>query len=218
MDDDPNLNQGVGGGPRPPLGGPSLAEEEKALKKGSTGVLVGGVVAALVVAGGLGFVLLQTGGDDREAYSAIGRQVNGMKQEHFDGFWGCALPGHPLDRLGSDRDLRRAIHERARRAPARYAGHVRSECMVELTEHEPGLRQLIAPDDLSGQLEELTGALVSLRESWDDYIAALERGDHAEGYDEAAYQQQITRIAKGWHDYKHAYSETNDTIRGHLTE
>ncbi len=219
MSDDPNLNQGVGGGAPPPLGGgPSLAEEEKALKKGNTGVLVAGIVAAVAVTAGLGYVLLQSGGDETEAYGAIGRRINGMKQEHFDGFWSCALPGQQLDRLSSDQDLRRAINERAARSPTAYATLVRDQCIVKLNEHEPGLRELIPPADLGEQLADLTGALVDLRTAWNDYIRALEQGNHDEGYDEEAYRQQITKIAKGWYDYKHAYNEVNDTIRGHLTE
>lgn len=218
MSDDPNLNQGVGGG-QPPLGrGPSLADEEAALKKGNTGVLVAGIVAAVLVAGGLGFVLLQSGGDDREAYGAIGRQINGMKQEHFDGFWSCALPGQQLDRLSSDQDLRRAINERAGRSPSRYASLVREQCIVKLNEHEPGLRALIPPEDLGEQLDDLTGSLVELRNAWNDYVSALEQGNHEEGYDEEAYAEHLTKIAKGWYDYKLAYGEVNDTIRGHLEE
>ena len=200
-----------------PLGrGPSLADEEKALKSGNTGVLVAGVIAAVLVTGGIGAVLVMNGGDDTEAYSAIGRRINGMKQEHFDGFWTCALPGQQLSQLSSDQDLRRAINERANRSPSRYADLVRSECMVKLTEHEPGLRELIPPEDLAAQLGDLTTALVDLRGAWNDYIRDLSQAQ--DGYDEDAFSGQVSKIAKGWYDYKHAYSEINDTIREHITE
>ncbi|MEQ9073347.1 MAG: hypothetical protein RLP09_05780, partial [Sandaracinaceae bacterium] len=92
MSDDPNLNLGVGGGQPPFLQrGPSLEEEEKAMRKGNTGVLIGGAVAALLAVVGLAVLLLS--GDDGGEYRAIGQQINGMKTEHFDGFWTCALPG-----------------------------------------------------------------------------------------------------------------------------
>src|SRR5687768_10327913 len=102
---DPNLNLGVGGG-LPPLGGPSFEDDEKALKKGRGWVLVAGIIAALVVVAGLIFVLAS---EQPDQYGTIGRQINGIRQEHFDGFWMCALPDEQLDQLRTDRNLRDAI-------------------------------------------------------------------------------------------------------------
>ncbi|MGE0791640.1 MAG: hypothetical protein AB7S26_38550 [Sandaracinaceae bacterium] len=218
MSDGPNDPE-VGGGPPPSLGltpSSSLADDEKALKKGNTGVLVAGIVAALLVTFGIGYVVLVNGGDDSETYGNIGRAVNGMKQEHFDGFWACALPGQQLDRLSSDQDVRRAINERAGRAPRRYAELVRTQCIVKLNEHEPGLRELIPPEDLATQITDLTHALVELRGAWNDYIAALEQASTEEPYDEETYSTQLTNIARGWFNYKTAYNAVNETIRGHI--
>jgi hypothetical protein len=210
---DPNLNLGVGGGGQPPLGGgPSLEDDEKALKKGNTGVLVGGIVAAVAVTIGLGFLLLSGEGGDE--YGAIGRQINGMKQEHFDAFWSCALPNEQLSNLRSDQDLRYAITKRARSNPGRYAQHVREQCLVKLNEHEPRLRQLIAPEDLQDQLADLTTALNDLRGGWNEYVDEL---DDVEGpYDEEAFGSHMNKIAKGWYDYKHAHNQLNSTIREHI--
>lgn len=207
---DPNLNLGIGGG-QPPLG-PSYEDDEKALKKGNTLVLVLGAVAALVVGGGLMVLLLS--GEDSEPYEAIGRQVNGMKTEHFDGFWACALPGMQLDDLRSDQDLRREIQERAERRPNAYARHVREECIVKLNEHEPRLRQLLPPSDLSGQLESLTTSLNELRAGWNGYVDELSRAE--DGYDEDTMAPHVSKIAKGWYDYRSAHGEINTAIRGHL--
>ena len=209
---DPNLNLGVGGGQPPLGGGPSLEDEEKALKKGSTLPLILGIIGAVVVVAGLGFVLLQ--GDDTEPYSNIGRQINGMKQEHFDQFWSCALPNEPLDRIQSNTDLRTAINERASRNPQAYGEHVRSKCLVKLTEHGPGLRELIPPEDLATQLDALQDALTELTDGWNGYLEQL---DHSqEGYDEAAAAPHISKIAKGWYDYRNAHGQLNDNIREHI--
>jgi hypothetical protein len=206
---DPDLNLGVGGGPPPLGGGPSLEEDEKALKKGRTGVLVGGVLAAVAATAGLVFLLVS--GDDGEAYGAVGRQINGMKQEHFDAFWACALPNERLSDLRSDQDLRHAIEERARTAPGRYARHVREQCLVKLSEHEPRLQELVPPEDLQGQLAELSTALGDLRAGWDGYLDEL---DDVEGtYDEEAFGPHLHDIAKGWYDYRHAHNQLNASIR-----
>lgn len=206
---DPNPNLG----PPSPLGGGSLDDDEKALKKGNTAVLVIGIVAGLAVVAGL--VVLLMNEEPTDQFRTIGQQVNGMKSEHFDGFWTCALPNERLDRLRSDQDLRQAITKRASPAPQRYAQHVRQQCLVKLNEHEAPLRSLIAPPDLQGQLSELTEALGSLRAGWGDYLDYLDR---TETYDESAAAPRVSTIAKGWYDYKHAHSQINSTIRERLGE
>lgn len=214
---DPNDNLGVGGGLQPPLGGgSSLDEDEKALKKGNTGALVIGLLAAVTLVVALGFVLLQGDGGDNQ-YGTIGSQINGMRQEHFDQFWHCALPNHPADRLRTNADVRDAIQKRASSRPTQYAAHVRGQCLQKLAEHEPRVRELIAPEDLQGQLEELTTAIGDLRTGWNEYLTYLEQNT-SEGYDEAAAAESIGKIAKGWYDYKHAHSGLNTSIREHLDE
>lgn len=204
---EPNLNLG------PPLGGgPSLDDDEKALKKGNTWVLVAAVAAGLVVIAGVIYVLA---GEQPDQYGTIGRQINGMKSEHFDAFWACSLPGERLEGLRSDQDLRYAINKRAVTSPARYAQHIRQDCLVKLNEHEAPLQALIAPEDLSGQLRDLGTSLDSLRSGWNDYLDYL---DHTETYDEEEASPHLGKIAKGWYDYKHAHNEINSTIRAHLNE
>lgn len=212
MSDDPNFS--LGGGPPPFSPGPSLEDDEKALKKGNTMVMVLGLGAALLVTVVLGVILLS--GDDTEPYEAIGRQVNGMKQEHFDGFWSCALPGGRLDELRNDQDVRYALNKRAVRGPSAYAQLVREQCLVKLNEHEQPLRQLLPPEDLAQEVAALTTALNDLRGGWNEYLDALSRAEG--GYDEEAMAPQLNKIAKGWYDYKHAHGEINTVIRGHLDQ
>jgi hypothetical protein len=208
---DPNLNLGVGGG-SPPLGGPSFEDDEKALKKGRGWVLVAGIIAALVVVAGLIFVLAS---EQPDQYGTIGRQINGIRQDHFDGFWMCALPDEQLDRLRTDRNLRDAIHARARRAPAPYAQHIRNDCLVKLNEHGRPLRELIPPDDLRGKLAELETSIDALRVGWEEYLLVLDRTT-AEDYDPEAMDARLNKIAKGWFDYKNTHIELNNEIREHL--
>jgi hypothetical protein len=212
---DPQLQIGIGGGSPPlggpPLGGPSLDDDEKAMKRGSGVVLIAlGAFGALVIAGIIVAVLM-SGGDD--SYTQIGQQVNGMKRDHFDQFWGCALPNENLRELRTDGALRRAITERASSSPSRYAQHVRGQCLVKLNEHEAPLDTLIAPDDLREQITALGAALDLLREGWNEYLSALEQ---AEAFDEEAMAPHLEKIARGWYDYKRAHGAVNDVVREHL--
>ena len=207
MSDDPNPNLG----PPQIVRGATLEEDEKALKKGNTWVLVVASLAALVV--GAGILLLLAREDPNEQYRTIGQRVNGMKAQYFDGFWACALPNERLDNLGSDQDLRRAITERARARPAAYAQHVRQQCLAKLTEHQPKLTELIPPQDLIEPLAALTAALGGLKAAWDAYGEHLDR---VETYDEAAAASLLTAIARGWYDYKRAHGDINNVIREHL--
>lgn len=207
---DPNPNLG----PPSPLGGGSMDDDEKALKKGNTGVLIIGVVAALAVLAGV--VVLLMNEEPTDQYRTIGQQVNGMKSEHFDGFWACALGDARLvDRINSADDLRTQINSQANRGPQRYSQHVRQQCLVKLNEHEAPLRSLIAPPDLQGQLTELNTALGDLRASWGDYLTYL---DQSETYDASSAAPRVTKIAKGWFDYKTTHQAINSAIRERLGE
>lgn len=195
----------------PPMAVPTrLDEQEKALKKGRGRMLVAAAIGIAGAIGGLAFLVLSQQPDQ---YGTIGRQINGMKAEHFDPFWSCALPGTRLSQIRSDQDLRYEINKRAETSPDRYARHVNQECMVRLNEHEPP-SQLIAPEELTAQLSELDAALVSLRESWSAYLNDLDR---LEGpYREEEFDSRLHNIAKGWYDYRHAHSGLNTAIRDHL--
>ena len=69
----------------------SFADDEAALKRGKGGVF--GALAVIFVLAAAGLWFLMGGGDEARVYGELGKQLNGLKQAHFDQFWGCALPG-----------------------------------------------------------------------------------------------------------------------------
>lgn len=204
----PNLGPPNAG---PPLGGGSLDDDEKALKKGNTAVLVIGAIAALAVLAGV--VVLLMNEEPTEQYETIGREVNRLKSANFDGFWTCALPNERLDRIENNQQLTEAITKRASSAPQRYAQHVRSNCLSKLNDHQAPLQSLIAPPDLQAQLADLGVALDALRNGWGDYLDYLDR---TEEYDEAAAAPRVSAITKGWYDYKTSHRAINDSVREHI--
>jgi hypothetical protein len=216
-----NENPGGGGhAPLPPLGassGPSLADEERAIGGGGgRGTMLAAIVIfGLLSLGGLVFVL-RSGGESE--YSPLGRQLNGMRQEHFNGFWSCALPREDLDDLVGAPQVVAAITERAHSSPHAYATLVRSTCMHHLDEHTPLLTALITPEDMHAGMSALEAALRSLHDAWIAYLNYLDGLSGAYDREDPHAVELVTAVARGWYDYKIALGTLNDVIRGHVTE
>ena len=208
---DPNDNLGVGGGMPPinPLGGPSLEAEEKAIRSGKGRMMAGMIVAVIIAAVGIVFVVASGGEDD--TWSNFGRSVNGFRQTQFNPFWGCALRGANLDDIRNNSDLAAQIHRRASQGRARYARHVRDECLPKLNELGPAIQAIIPPEEMQAGVTELHDAVQALRSAWSDYIAHIEGlGDNP--YDQDAANEYVTNIARGWFDYRTAHGRLNDAV------
>lgn len=208
-------DDGQGGGglsPLTPIGGPSLEQEEKALRRGRGRMLAGMVAAVLAAVGGLAWFVSSSGPSE---YGQLGRQINGMRAQHFDAFWACALPREDLRNLRNDQQLRAEIAERAAQ-PHAYAVHVRTQCMVLLDEHLPPLDALILPEDLRVPVEALRAAVEAQRAAWQAFLQHLDRVEG--GFDAEDADQELGAIARGWYDYKVAHGRINDVIRSHVTD
>ncbi|MEM9187681.1 MAG: hypothetical protein AAGF12_00795 [Myxococcota bacterium] len=214
---DADDNLGVGGGlpPLSPLRGPSLEDDEKAMKKGK-GVMLAAMLAALAVPIiGVVLYLALSGGD--EQYRTLGRNVNGLHDQSFKAFWGCSLRGANLEEIRSNTDLSAQINTRAGNGRGRYAQHVRDECMPMLEEIEPALSQLIPPEEMRSQVQELGRATGELRSGWSGFVAHLE-GLEEDPYDEREAREHVNNIAKGWYDYRRSHKALNDAIRERIEE
>jgi hypothetical protein len=198
------------GGAPPLVPGPSLEAEERAMR-GGRGPLFAAVAAlGLLLVGGIAFFIL--GSDDLEPYRTLGRNVNGIESEYFDSFWGCVFQAE--ERIGSNEDLQREIHERATNGGSRFAAHVRQRCMSRLDQMEPRLRALIPPLDLAPKVDAMVEATASLRSAWSDYVGYLET---AEVYDEEDAQPRVSRIARGGFEFERAQNEIDAAVRERLT-
>jgi hypothetical protein len=206
--------QGGGGGftPLTPIGGPSLEDEERALKSGRGKMIVAMIAAVVVAVGGLVWFV---GSQQPSEYGQIGRQINGLRADHFDAFWACALPREDIRDLRTNEQLMGAISERAASARA-YSQHVRNECMVRLDEHVTPLNGLIVPEDLNAGVEQLRAAIDAERQAWNRFLGYL---DHLEGaYDAEAAAEHLNAIARAWYEYKVAHGAINDVIRTHVDD
>lgn len=197
-------------GGAPPLGpGPSLEDEEKAMRSGKGGLfaILGGIV--LLIAGGLAFMM---SGGDAEAYQTLGQNVNGAKRELFDGFWACVFQGNTDPE--NNTELVSEIHQRAARGTARFGEYVRRSCMPKLTELETRLRALIPPEDMVQHVNELVAATETLKGAWSDYVAYLEALEGS--YDEDTASDKVSAIARGWFEFKSTAGAANRAIGEHL--
>jgi len=209
---DSNDNVPVGGGqpPLPPLGGASFEAEEKALKKGRgrmMAAMIGGVLAALAA---LAFFMAP---DERETYREFGKKVNGLDEQYFDAFWACAFQNVDLRNLRTNEDLEAQIQRRSGQATKRYGAYVRDRCLPKLTTMEPKLEALLPPDDFKTQIRELSRSLNTVRSSWSEFIAYLDTVDE---YDQDLARPGVSKISKGWYDYRRAHSALNKSLRERL--
>jgi hypothetical protein len=147
-------------------------------------------------------------------YGQIGRQINGLRRDHFDAFWGCALPRQNLDQITGAERLISEISERARSARA-YAAHVRQTCLVHLDEHLPPLDALIVPEDMRADVDALRQQVTALSQAWRRFVEHLEHLEGAYDPEDDATREMLTSIARAWFDYKAAHRRLNDTIRQH---
>lgn len=214
-----NDAQGPGWAPLPPPSaggpGPSLEEEERAMKSGRGPMIAFAVVVIAAIVGGGGWFLLTSGPNP---YSAIGRQVNGMRAQNFDSFWACALPRTDPGDIRNNEQLIAEIHERASFSASQYAQLVRSTCLANLNDHVQPLDSLLPPDDLRPGIEALRSALRALIDGWSAYLTHLQ--GLTTGYDAESEEARrlVSAIARAWFDYKVAFGQINDTIRAHVTE
>lgn len=195
--------------------GPSLEEEERAMRKGRGKMIAFAVVVLVAIIGG-GALLLSSSGPS--PYSAIGRQVNGMRAEYFDSFWACALPRANLRNIRNNSELADAIHERARFNASQYAQLIRTSCLANLNDHLPQLDTLLPTEDLVGSIEALRTALRSLTQSWTSYLDYL--NSQSEGYDAESPEaiEHVQAIVRAWYDYRVALGQINEVVRAHVDE
>lgn len=209
-------NQGGGITPLGPGGpGPSLEEEERAMKSGRGRMLVVAFLAVVGAVAAFGWYLTTAGPNE---YGQFGQQINGLRTDHFDTFWSCALPREDIRGLRTNVQLTDAI-VRFAASPRTYATMVRTTCMVHLEEHGPALDGLIPPEGVHDAYDALRGALTAQRDAWRallDHLDTITEG----GLDpaDATAGPLLTAVVRAWVDYRTAIGEINDLIRPHVEE
>lgn len=192
----------------------SLADDEAALQRGKGKMLAAWGVVLLVVLGGL--FALMSGGDEERVYGEIGKKVNGLRQAHFDQFWGCALQGAVIKDIKTNTELMSQVDGRAMEKGAAYAVHLRDTCLPKLEAIEPQLEVLIIPPDMQADVNAMKDATSKLRGAFSALISYLDAPDAK--YESEAARIYVENIARGWFEFKQAHAAINKLIKQKLGE
>ncbi|MDH5672973.1 MAG: hypothetical protein OEZ06_12535 [Myxococcales bacterium] len=187
----------------------TLADEQAAMQKGKGGQLLMLTAFALALLGGLFF--LMGGDDENRVYGELGKKINGLKMEHFDQFWGCALAGEDLRDVKSNADLSAQLDSRGRERGQAYGVHLRDTCLKKLEDFGPNLEALIAPEDLKEPIAAMVEANGKLRTAVSSLATYLDKDELEYDSDEAS--APIKDATRAWYDFKKAHKGANDAIR-----
>jgi hypothetical protein len=188
----------------------ALDDEAKAFNQGKGRMLAAMIATLLAVVGGAGWYLAQ---DQPEPYGELGKQINGLRTQYFDGFLVCALPGKQVAEIKSDGELRDEFHSRAA-AGARYATHLRGKCSTTLRELHTRLRALMPPAKAAPLVTAMADSARKMTAGVDTYAAHLESLPAA--YDKAAAQPEIESLVRGWYEFRKSHGDFNRLIRQEL--
>lgn len=190
----------------------SFADDEAAMKRGKGGVF--GALAVIFVVIAVGLYFLVGNDDDARVYGELGRQLNGLKQAHFDQFWGCALSGANLASINTNTELEGQLVGRARERGQSYAIYLRDKCAGKLTDIEPTLDTLIVPEDLKEPVNEMKASTSKLRAGIGALISYLDNPELH--YDDAAAEPYIESVTRGWFDFRKAHTKLNKVLKSRL--
>lgn len=185
-------------------------EDAKAFNKGKGRLLFVMIAFVLLAVAGFAWYLVQ---DQPNPYGEMGKQVNGLRGQYFDGFWTCALPGKQLAALKNDGELRAEIHLRAQSAE-RYAQHLSNKCRPETSALITRLRALMPPDEARPLLQQMMEGLIKMdtgTRAFADYLQGLQ-GPYVAVEGEAA----LSGLVRGWYEFRKAHAELNQLVRTKL--
>jgi hypothetical protein len=184
-------------------------EDAKAFNKGK-GPLLSAMLGMLALALlGFGWYLVQ---DQPNPYGELGKQINGLRGQYFDGFWTCALPGKQLGELKNDGDLRAELHTRGE-ALGRYGAHLSGKCRNEARELTVRLSALLPPDDARPLVTQMVEALRKMDDGTRSYAEYLQS---AEAYQSEAAEPAMLGLVRGWYEFRKAHAALNQLIRDKL--
>jgi hypothetical protein len=188
----------------------SALEDAKAFNKGNGKTLFGMLGMLALALAAFAWYLVQ---DQPNPYGELGKQVNGLRGQFFDGYWTCALPGKRLVEIKNDQDLRTELDTRAV-AKERYAQHLSNKCGTQVSELIVRLRALLPPDDARKNIQEMIEGLIKVdkgSKQFAEYLAGLE-GPYAS----EAGAPAMSELVRGWYEFRKGHAALNQLVREKL--
>lgn len=188
----------------------SALEDAKAFNKGKGRLLFAMLGLLSLAVAAFAWYLVQ---DQPNPYGELGKQVNGLRGQYFDGFWTCALPGKRLVELKNDQDLRTELDARAA-AKERYGQHLANKCNPEVRELIVRLRALIPPEDARKNVQAMIDGLVKIEEGSRKFAEYLQGLEGAYAPESAA--PAMSGLVRGWYEFRKAHAALNQLVRDKL--
>jgi hypothetical protein len=185
-------------------------EDAKAFNKGKGKTLFGMLAMLALALAAFAWYLVQ---DQPNPYGELGKQVNGLRGQFFDGYWTCALPGKRLGEIKNDQDLRTELDTRAV-AKERYAQHLSNKCRPQVAELIVRLRALLPPEEARKNIQSMIDGLIKVdggSAQFAEYLTGLEGPYAAE-----AGAPAMSGLVRGWYEFRKAHAALNQLVRDKL--
>ncbi len=186
-----------------------MLAEAKAFNKGKGRMLALMIALGCAAIFGFAWFLLS---EQPNPYSALGKQANGLKKQHFDAFWACALPGKVVAEVKSDVDLRAELDVRAV-AGARYAAQLRG-CLTSITNLSAQLSALLPPDDAVEYVRGMAKGAKNVSAGAEEFARYL---DSLEGeYEPHDAVRKADVLVRGWYEFRKSHADLNVLLKAKL--
>jgi hypothetical protein len=185
-------------------------EDAKAFNKGKGRLLVAMIGSLLLALAAFAWYLVQ---DQPNPYGELGKQVNGLRGQYFDGFWNCALPGKQLGAIKNDGDLRAELHQRAT-SGQRYAQYLSDKCRPQTRELITRLRALLPPEEARPLVQQMIEALTKMDSGTRVFVDYLQNLEGA--YEPEQAESALSDLVRGWYEFRKAHGALNQLVRTKL--
>jgi len=196
----------------PPGGTPRLSiEAEAATMNRGRGRQVTALVAGVLLLAGAGVLGLQhiTRGD---AYTQAATDAARIEHEHFDGFFGCVLPGARPSELNAEQ-VHSAFESVGDRFGKSYAKTL-ERCLPRMQALTASVNALQVPADVEPQRTALVVATTALTAANTHYLRYLSDTTHQ--YEFVAAMPMLEKFGAAWAGYRVAHGDLERALEERL--
>jgi hypothetical protein len=182
-------------------------EDEASLMNRGTMRNLSYLVAGAIVLIGLGVLLVQRLGRV-DAYAEAAKSTAVIGNQHFNGFFDCALPGTPTSELNAQR-VQTGLSRLGDRTGKSY-GQTLTKCLPQMRALTQGTESLRVPAMVKDQQAALVAASSELAAANTQYLYYL--SDGIAPYDTVAATPMQKRFGAAWAGYRRAETDLEEAL------
>lgn len=196
----------------PPGGTPRLSiEAEASTMNRGRGRQVMALAAGVLLLAGAGVLALQRV-TRSDAYTQAAADAARIEHEHFDGFFGCALPGARQSELNAEQ-VHSAFESVGDRLGKSY-GKTLERCLPRMDALSASVHALQVPADVEPQRRALVVATSALTAANTQYLRYL--SDATERYEFVAAMPMLEKFGAAWAGYRVAQGDLERALEERL--